>query len=128
MGDLDLFDFELSESELRKISAQEHCRAGNQVPPYCHVPYFRGENHRICNIDGRGGQASNWECDDDLALTRAALEAGLVQDAVVVTHSCAEAKDYCDDVEVGAIAREHCKASCQQPCQDTVILPSHSLV
>jgi len=55
------------------ISSQDHCLAGNQVSPYCHVICFHNEAGRVCNTDLEGGQAPNWECDDSLEFQRQML-------------------------------------------------------
>jgi len=57
--DINIFDFNLTAAEIALISAQENCRAGEQVPPFCHVPYYQTP-FRCCNTDGRHSQCANW--------------------------------------------------------------------
>jgi len=112
--DLDIFDFELSAEDLAAISAERHCIAGYQLPPHCHVPYFRSGEQRICNVDGKGGFADNWECDDDFALMNEAYD---LQGGSPRLATCSMLTDLCFDVASGATVRKHCKKTCQQPCQ-----------
>jgi len=121
--DMDIFDFELAEDDMKTISAQEHCRAGFQRKPHCHVPYFYSRN-RICNLDLKGALASNWECDDFDALMRT-VEDRFIDwvtntvdiDPILYAQSCSEWESKCNDPTLGSIVREHCKSTCQQPCQ-----------
>merc|ERR1711903_392577 len=96
LENLDVFDFELSEAEVESISVQHHCRAGNQVPPFCQVPYYRAGDKRVCNVDGKGSHASNWECDDHDAMRRAFVNVGFTELDQVMT--CADVLDKCMDL------------------------------